>query len=393
MKHIDTIIIGSGISGFSLARKLSQANIGNCIFEANKIGGCIDSATYQDFWFEMGAHTIYNSYSDTIEYIQNNTLEQNIQPRKKAPFLFVQPNNKIQSIFTNLNPFTLALNFIKNRKTLKNNKTVSEYAKKVFGESNYTKTLKYCFNAVLSQNSENFPMKYLFKKYDRNTSLPRSFTLKNGLSGLFEKNSQNIIKEKVTKIIKVKDKWILKTNHSKYSCDNLCFATPWYVTERLLKNILPTITNHPYRPTTSKLTSIGIVIRKENLEHIKNIAGLIGKEQFFFSAVSRDVVDHPSYRAIVFHCYKNISQENLTEKIAKLLKISKEDILHNYVKNNSLPCYHRNHSIFLEDLEKELLQTPNLYITGNFFDRLAIENCIKRSNKEADRIIQNKTPI
>nr|WP_244947452.1 NAD(P)-binding protein [Allofrancisella inopinata] len=210
MKHIDTIIIGSGISGFSLARKLSQANIGNCIFEANKIGGCIDSATYQDFWFEMGAHTIYNSYSDTIEYIQNNTLEQNIQPRKKAPFLFVQPNNKIQSIFTNLNPFTLALNFIKNRKTLKNNKTVSEYAKKVFGESNYTKTLKYCFNAVLSQNSENFPMKYLFKKYDRNTSLPRSFTLKNGLSGLFEKNSQNIIKEKVTKIIKVKDKWILK---------------------------------------------------------------------------------------------------------------------------------------------------------------------------------------
>ncbi|QIV94916.1 NAD(P)-binding protein [Allofrancisella frigidaquae] len=393
MKHIDTIIIGSGISGISLAQKLSLANIGNCIFEADKIGGCIDSATYQDFWFEMGAHTIYNSYSDTIEYIQNNILEHNIQPRKKAPFLFVQSNNKIRSIFANLNPFTLVFNFIKNRKTPKNNKTVSEYAKKVFGESNYTKTLKYCFNAVLSQNSENFPMEYLFKKYDRNTSLPRSFTLKNGLSDLFKKNSQNIIKEKVTEIIKVKDKWTIKTNHSKYSCDNLCFATPWYVTERLLKNILPTITNHPYRPTTSKLTSIGIVIRKENLKHIKNIAGLIGKEQFFFSAVSRDVVDHPSYRAIVFHCYKNISQEDLIEKIAKLLKISKEDILHIHVKNNSLPCYHRNHSIFLEDLEKELLQTHNLYITGNFFDRLAIENCIRRSNKEADRIIQNKTPI
>ncbi|MEY8766413.1 MULTISPECIES: NAD(P)-binding protein [Francisella] len=386
LKYFDTIIIGAGISGISLAQKLSKANIESCIFESDSIGGCIDSQRYKDFWFEMGAHTIYNSYNETIDYICNNSLEQNIQSREKAPFLFVQPNNKIQSIFTNINPFTAAFSFLKNRNISKEDKTVSEYAIKLFGKKNYNRTLKFCFDAVLSQNSQNFPMEYLFKKYDRDTSLPRSFTFKNGLSELFNNQKQKIIKEKVIRISK-QDTWIIETNHANYHCDNLCIATPWNITESLLEDILPNIAKHQYRPVMSNLTSIGIVTNKESLKHIKSIAGLIGKEQFFFSAVSRDVVDNPNYRAIVFHCKGNYPQKELTYKITKLLNITDEDILHTYTKQNTLPCYHRNHSTFLQDLEKELSQLSNLYITGNFFDRLAIENCIRRSNKEADRLI------
>ncbi|MDE4974198.1 protoporphyrinogen oxidase, partial [Francisella tularensis subsp. holarctica] len=80
---------------------------------------------YEDFWFEMGAHTIYNSYNKTLEYIHSNSLGKDIQPRKKLPVLFVQPNNKIQSIFININPFSAALSFLKNRKVSKQDKTVS----------------------------------------------------------------------------------------------------------------------------------------------------------------------------------------------------------------------------------------------------------------------------
>ncbi|MBK2028436.1 NAD(P)-binding protein [Francisella noatunensis] len=388
-KHFNTIIIGAGISGISLAQKLSQSNIDHGLFEPNKIGGCIDSQKYKDFWLEMGAHTIYNSYNETIDYIRNNSLKQNIQPRRKAPFLFVQPNNKIQSIFTNINPFVAAFSFLKNRNISKEDKTVSEYAIKLFGKKNYDKTLKFCFDAVLSQNSQNFPVEYLFKKYDRDISLPRSFTFKNGLSELFTNQKQTVIKEKIIKISK-QDTWIVETdNANSYHCDNLCIATPWNITESLLKDILPNIAKHQYRPIMSILTSIGIVANKKSLKHIKNIAGLIGKDQFFYSAVSRDVVDNPSYRAIVFHCKDNYSQKELMHKITKLLNITEEDILHTYIKQNTLPCYHRNHHIFLQDLEKELLEIPNLYITGNFFDRLAIENCIRRSSKEASRLIKS----
>ncbi|MDE4978425.1 protoporphyrinogen oxidase, partial [Francisella tularensis subsp. holarctica] len=76
-------------------------------------------------------------------------------------------------------------------------------------------------------------------------------------------------------------------------------ATPWNVTELILEKILPNIEKHQYRPTMSNLISVGIVTNKSRLKHIKNLAGLIGKEQFFYSTVSRYVIDNPNYSAIV----------------------------------------------------------------------------------------------
>ncbi|GAB4222504.1 MAG: NAD(P)-binding protein [Francisella sp.] len=388
-KHFNTIIIGGGISGISVAKKLTEAGIENRIFEPNNIGGCIKSHKYNDFWFEMGAHTIYNSYKNTIDYIYQNSLDKNIITRKKLPFLFVQPDYKIQSIYKNINFLSFIFNFLKNKNTTKDDKTVSEYAIKLFGKKNYYKTLKYCFDAVLSQNSENFPMEFLFKKYSRNKNLTRSFTLKNGLSELFKNHNQKIIKESVIKVTKQK-KWLITTNKTTYSCDNICFATPWDVTELLLEDILPNIAKHKYRPVMSNIISIGIVISKKKLQHIKKIAGLIGKETFFYSAVSRDVIDNSQYRAIVFHCCNNYSKNELINNITKLLNIQHKNILHIHIKNNALPCYHRYHSVFINDLEKELTSQSNLYITGNFFDRIAIENCIKRANDQASKIISNK---
>lgn len=391
MKHIDTIIIGGGISGFSLSNKLNQASIENTIFEHKQLGGCIATKNYNNFWFEMGAHTIYNSYADTIDFIKNQNLTKQIINRKKLPFLFVQPTNKIQSIFTNLNWFSLGVSFVKNRNIAKENLTVSEYSKKVFGKNNYDNTFKYCFNAVLSQNSVDFPMKYLFKKYPRDTNLPRSFTLKQGLSQLFTNANSNIIGEKIVKITKADNKWIVSTsNNSSYSAKNICLATPWNVTEELLKNILPKIACHPNRPTTSKLTSIAIVVNKNDLNQVKDLAGLIGKKQFFYSAVSRDIITDKNLRAIVFHC-KNHTMDvnNLLFKITELLKINKDKIIHSEIKQQSLPKYNKNHTNFINDLNKELATQDNLYITGNFFDRLAIENCIRRSNYEFKRIISN----
>ncbi|MDE5012675.1 protoporphyrinogen oxidase, partial [Francisella tularensis subsp. holarctica] len=58
-------------------------------------------------------------------------------------------------------------------------------------------------------------------------------------------------------------------------------------------------------------------------------------------------------------------------------------IIHTYTKPNTLPCYHRKHSAFIASLEKVLQNQPNLYISGNFFDGLAIENWISRSIEQA----------
>lgn len=394
MITVNTIIIGGGISGISFSQRLSQAGVENLVIEKEQIGGCISSNTYKDIWFEMGAHTIYNSYSDTIGFIKKNDLNKEVITRKKLPFLFVTPKNQIQSIFSNLNYLTLIPNYIKNRNISKEGKTVKQYASKVFGKSNYDKTFKYCFSAVLSQDSDNFPMKYLFKKYDRDTSLPRSFTLKKGLATLATRPDINSINEDVLRVLPTENNdWIVTTNKSTYVSKNICFATPWNVTRKLISDILPNTANHEYAPTMSHLTSIGVVIAKEKLNHIKNIAGLIGKQQFFYSALSRDVVGHDKYRAIVFHCKagSRYNTDDLINKITELLKISGEDILHTTIKKNSLPCYNKNHDSFIKELEDSLSAYNNVFITGNFFDRLAVENCIRRSNHQADTLLNNKS--
>ncbi|APC97992.1 NAD(P)-binding protein [Francisella frigiditurris] len=389
-KHFDIIIVGGGISGISFAQEMTKQNINYCLFEKNEIGGCIKTKHYKDFWFEQGAHTLYNSYGNTISYIEKNNLLDKIINRTKLPFLFVTSNNKVQSLIRNLNIFSLAFNFIKNKNISKIDKSISEYATKAFGEKNYNNTLKYCFDAVLSQNSEFFPMEYLFKKYPRNKNLPRSFTLEKGLSSLFaESNKLNINNEEVLNIKKLNDNWEVTTKNNTYTAKNICLATEWGNTKKLLENIAPEISEHSFQPTTSEIYSTSIIINSKDIE-FKKIAGLIGKEQFFYSTVSRDIINHPNLRALTFHCKKNNGSENLL-KISKLLKLDLDKVLDIQIKQNTLPCYNKKHSLFIKDLDNFLLKNTGIYLTGNFFDRLAIENCIKRSYTEALRYTNNNT--
>ncbi|MFC4891438.1 NAD(P)-binding protein [Pseudofrancisella aestuarii] len=390
IKHFDIIIVGGGISGVSFAQEMAKQNINYCLFEKNEIGGCIKTKHYKDFWFEQGAHTLYNSYGNTISYIEKNNLINKIISRTKLPFLFVTPNNKIQSLIKNLNIFSFVFNFIKNKNMPKTDKSISEYATKAFGKKNYDNTLKYCFDAVLSQNSESFPMEYLFKKYPRNKNLPRSFTLENGIGSLFDGcDKLNINSEEILNISKLDDYWELTTKNYIYTAKNICLATEWNNTKKLLGNIAPKIAKHHYQPTISEIYSTSIIINSKDIE-IKKIAGLIGKEQFFYSAVSRDIINHPNLRALTFHCKNDNKSQNLLN-ICGLLKIDIEKVLYIETKQNTLPCYNKNHSLFLNDLDSFLLKNNSIYITGNFFDRLAIENCIKRSYNEVIRYTKNNT--
>ena len=389
MKHINTIIIGGGISGITIASELAKLGIDYIIIEKDTVGGCIDTHHYQDIWFEMGGHTVYNSYAKTLDFIKENSIDSFVQKRKKLPFLFVDEHSQIKSIFKNINLFSAAFNYIKNRNINKNHLSVSQYASKIFGKKNHNRTFKYCFDAVLSQDSSKFPMRYLFKKYPRDKSFPRSFTFTQGLSTFF-KNSEksNIVKDQVLSIKKTDNNiWNITTKNSTYTATNICIATPWNVTESLLKDILPNISAHKNKPTMSKLLSVAIVIDKKSIDTLSDIAGLIGKEQFFYSVISRDVIKHDSLRSLVFHC-KDVqsTEQEILNKITRLLKIDKNDILYITSKQNTLPCYNLNHDKFISDLDFELSDYNNLYVAGNYIDRIAIENCIKRSVKEANRL-------
>jgi len=386
---IDTIVIGGGISGVSFASKLKTNNLDYLLIDDTTNSGCTDTFNTKEIWCEMGAHTLYNSYSNTIEYLNDNHLTTNIVKRKKYPFLFINESNQISSIFKNINFFELIKSYITNRKTTKDNKTIQEYAEKIFGIKNYSDTLKYCFDAVLSQNSRLFPMNYLFKKYKRNKSYPRTFTIDGGLSTLVNIDL-NKISSRVMSIIKENDLWVVKTLDKEYKCTNVCIATSWDITSSLLNNILPNSASHIYQPQISKIMSVAIIVNKDTLKKLNNISGLIGKKQFFYSVISRDIIDHKNLRALTFHCKSIANSENeILKNITNILNINADQILNYNFKTNVLPMYNVKHNIFIKNLENDLKSSSGLYITGNFFDRLAIENCIKRSNEEINRLISD----
>ncbi len=74
----DVIVVGGGISGLAFAFKAATSGRKVVLFEAGEmVGGCIYSARRDDFWFEMGAHTTYNSYGGLLDIIQGWGYRQN----------------------------------------------------------------------------------------------------------------------------------------------------------------------------------------------------------------------------------------------------------------------------------------------------------------------------
>ena len=69
MNNPEVVVVGAGISGLSFAWKAAQTGRQVLVLEErDRIGGCIYSCRYDDgYWYELGAHTVYNSYSGLLD--------------------------------------------------------------------------------------------------------------------------------------------------------------------------------------------------------------------------------------------------------------------------------------------------------------------------------------
>jgi UDP-galactopyranose mutase len=71
MARPDAIVVGGGVSGLAFAFHAAAAGRRVLLVEAApRLGGCLDSRRLDGgFWFEMGAHTCYNSYGALLELV------------------------------------------------------------------------------------------------------------------------------------------------------------------------------------------------------------------------------------------------------------------------------------------------------------------------------------
>lgn len=388
----DIIIIGAGISGLSLAHYCANEGLKPLVIEKNnRVGGSIHSHRFEDigFWIEMGAHTCYNSYCNLIGIIEECKILDQLIKREKVPFKMLI-NGSIKSIPSQLNFLELLLSAPKFFSLKKEGQTVKSYYSSILGHKNFNKVLSPAMNAVISQDASDFPADMLFKKRRRRKDIIKKFTLTNGIQTIVDAivAGKNIEILKGTEVLGVnfnRGSFEVTAGNSTYGSYSLAIATPASVAAKLLKKSFPQIAESLASIKVNAVESVGVAVRAD-LISLPLVAGIIPYSDTFYSAVSRDTVKDNFYRGFTFHFKPNSANQNVKiKRIAEVLGIKKEQIDHIVSKENFVPSLKVGHYSLVKMIDQNISET-RLLLTGNYFDGMAIEDCVTRSLKEFLRL-------
>lgn len=395
MSKTDYIVIGSGISGMSFAHHASEKGKTVQVLERKDYaGGCVKSLRYEDFWMELGGHTIYNSYKTFIQTLRELEAEDTFLPREKASFKMYD-NGQILPLMSSLNKLQAAFNVPKMFFLSKSGKTAREYYSSVLGKDNYENMFKPMLSAVISQDASDFPAGMLLKKRSRDKTAPRNFTLKGGMAGFIEKVAN---KDKVTVATNMEAVDITFNDGiytvetacgEKFEAENLVMACPPPVAGKLLSNCSPDAASILSEISGAMVETIGIVVKKEDI-NVEPFSFIIAKDETFTSAVSRDIIPHEKYRGVSFH-FKDgaLDKEAKIAKIEDVLGLDRSAFLAQAETVHFSPTLGLEHRERLDRLHEALLKEDKLLIAGNYFGGLAIEDCALRSASLAKHKIES----
>lgn len=395
MEKYDVIVVGAGISGMSFAHYATKAGLGVLVLEKEQIeGGSFHSVALEkeqgDFWIELGAHTCYNSYRNLIEVMEDCGIIDQINPRAKVPFSLLK-GNQVKSFPSQINFLELLISVPKLFTKKKEGETVESYYGSIVGKKNFKKVFSALFSAVPSQNADKFPADALFKKRERRKDILKHYTMKNGLGSITSAiGAHNKLDIKygtdIGKIEKNELGFALKTNHGVFTCNQLAICTSVTSAPDLIAGIAPPIADAIGKIQHQKIESFGVVIPKD-ASMLKPFAGLVPTNDDFFSAVSRDTIPSDAYRGITFHFKPNIlTAQQKRDKVCEVLGIKEDQIIETHEKLNIVPSLRLGHYDLVDEIDT-LLKGNNLFLSGNYFAGLAIEDCVSRSKAEVERMV------
>lgn len=395
MEKYDVIIVGGGISGMSFAHYASKAGL-NCLIveKESRVGGSFHSAALKektdDFWIELGAHTCYNSYGNLIEIMEDCGIINEISPRAKVSFRLLK-EGQVKSFPSQINFLELLVSVPKLFTKKKDGETVESYYGSIVGKKNFRKVFSALFSAVPSQNADEFPANALFKKRERRKDIIKHYTMKNGLGSITDAIAQfNQLEVKygidIQKIDNTNEGFTLKTSDGVFMGKNLSICTSITSVPDLIAGIDQGLAGKVSSIKYQKIESFGVVVSKE-ASNLKPFAGLVPTNDDFFSAVSRDTVPNEKYRGFTFHFKPNLmDSEQKLKKACEVIGVSAEQVIETFEKLNIVPSLRLGHYALIDEIDV-LLKDSSLYLSGNFFAGLSIEDCVSRSKTEVERMI------
>jgi protoporphyrinogen oxidase len=388
----DIAVLGAGISGLCAAHHCARAGLSCLVLEEGTLpGGCLHTARTSDgYWFELGAHTIYNSYGSLLDILGALDLVNSVEHRHKAPYrLLVE--GKVRSVPSQLALGELFASAWRVFTEKKAGRSVGDYYGRLVGKGNWRRVFAPLLAAVPSQRADDFPAEMLFKKRPRRKEFPRTFTLKGGLSTLIDKLATDTrvtlrVNAGVRALARNEQGYaVTTTDGNTVVVRNLILALPADVAARLLAPLLPEAATALAQIRTAVIVSTGVVFAKKDLA-FPRLAGLVPLDDVFFSAVSRDVVPDEKFRALAFHFRAGLSLDERLDRIATVTGASRRTFAHVSEHATSLPSPGLGHADLVQAIDKGIAGA-RVYVTGNFFGGLAIEDCVLRSASETARLI------
>lgn len=392
MKNYDVVVIGAGISGLSLASYAKEKGLDTLVLErAHRAGGCFHSHKFSDgFWLDLGAHTCYNSYGGLIRIMESLGMMGEITPREKVSFKMLAGDD-IRSIPSQLSFLELFTSAWRLFTLKKEGESVASYYGRIVGRRNFEKVFAPAFNAVISQRANDFPADMLFNKRPRRQDVIKSYTMKEGLSMITDRLAalpglQVETGAEIARIAKSGEGFAIELADGRgFETGRLVIATPPPEAARLTEAIAPEAASILESIGVETIETVGVALPKD-LTKVPLMAGIIAPNDSFYSAVSRDIVAHPTYRGFSFHFKAGkLGTEQKLQRIAKVLGVRRDDLQQTIERESRLPSPVVGHHQLTAKLDS-LISGTNLFVTGNYFAGMAVEDCIVRSGKEFQRL-------
>ena len=195
MESRDVVVVGAGVSGLSFAWHAARAGRNVLVLEGGeRVGGCLDTRrTASGYWYELGAHTCYNSSAGLLEIIEGVGLRDRILPRGDARkrFAFLREGALDMlgpiSVLWRFDKMELLRSALRGMRAPKEGASTAGWYGGVVGKRNYSRILAPFLSAVPSQNVDSFPAAgpgSLLKKRARRKDVVKSFTIDGGLGAV-----------------------------------------------------------------------------------------------------------------------------------------------------------------------------------------------------------------
>ena len=398
MSRHDVVVVGGGISGLTFAFHAARAGRSVLVLEsAGKPGGCITTRRADGgYWFEVGAHTCYNSYVGFTGLIDACALRGEVLQRAKTHLRFLDgdrlvPGSNLGVMLRLFGWFEAAVSLPRMIGAKKDGKTVEEFYGRIVGKRNYAKVLGPMLSAVPSQSADAFPAGMLFKMRDtRRKDFPRSFTLRGGLQSMTDTLARQPGIEVAAGRTAVSleasgSAWMVVTDDGeRHEAAVVAVATPPSASSAVLGGAAPELAAQVSRVRDTVVETLAFAVRASKVK-IPVSMFLVPRQDVFHSAVTRDSVPDPEWRSFAFHFKPGPSQDERVARVTRLLGLGKTDLEDLVEKRTVLPSPALGHERIVGEIDR-LSAGRRLCVLGNWFAGLSIEDCVDRSRSEWARV-------